>query len=151
MRAQRHNARRVISILWLFALIAGTMQMVFAPAASAATILTDEFTNLNAWTATRITIDNAIGSPAAPSARAQTTSQSASAYRDLATTTMTPCMSVNINRASGAADLFRLRTATGGPIIKAYVPTNGNLQLRSDFGATTVNSNVPIGTAVCLS
>ena len=146
MRAQRHSARRVISILWVFALIAGTMQMVFAPAASAATILTDEFTNLNGWTATRITIDNAIGSPAAPSARAQTTSQSASAYRDLATTTMTPCMSVNVNRTSGAADLFRLRTATGGPIIKAYVPTNGNLQLRSDFGATTVNSNVPIGT-----
>ena len=24
--------------------------------------------------------------------------------------------------------------------------TNGNLQLRSDFGSTTINSNVPIGT-----
>ena len=73
------------------------------------------------WTATRITIDNTIGSPAAPSARAAVTNQSASAYRNLATTTMTPCMSVNVNRTSGAADLFRLRTATGGPVIKAVV------------------------------
>ena len=55
-------------------------------------------------------------------------------------------MSANINRASGAADLFRLRTAANGAIIKAVVLTNGNLQLRSDFGSTTINSNVAIGT-----
>ena len=146
MRARRQRARRAVSILGLIALIAGTMALV-APAAFAATIVTDEFTNLSAWTATRITIDNTIGSPAAPSALAAVTSQSASAWRNLPTTTMTPCMSANINRASGAADLFRLRTAANGPIIKVVVVgANGNLQLRSDFGSTTINSNVAIGT-----
>ena len=146
MRAQRQGkARRSIAILGLSALIGATLMMV-SPVANAATIATDEFANLSAWTATRITLDNTIGSPAAPSARAAVSAQSASAFRNLPATTMTPCMSANINRTSGAADLFRLRTATGGPIIKAVVLTNGNLQLRSDFGSTTINSNVPIGT-----
>ena len=147
MRARRHHsARKAISIVGLTALIATTLQVLAAPVAQAATIYTDEFTSLTGWTATRITLDSTIGSPALPSARAAVTNQSAFAYRNLATTTMTPCMSANVNRASGAADLFRLRTAANGPIIKAVVLTNGNLQLRSDFGSTTINSNVAIGT-----
>ncbi len=147
MRARRHNsARQAIAILGLTALIAGTLQLLVAPAAYAATIVSDDFANLSAWTATRITIDNTIGSPAAPSALANVTSQSASAFRNLPTTTMTPCISANVNRTSGAADLLRMRTAANGPVIKAVVLANGNLQLRSDFGSTTINSNVPIGT-----
>jgi PKD repeat protein len=60
---------------------------------------------------------------------------------------MTPCISANINRTSGAADLLRMRTAANGPVIKvSAVGTNGNLQIRSDFGSTTINSNVAIGT-----
>ena len=62
------RTRQAISILGLTALIAGTMALV-APAASAATIYTDEFPSLTGWTATRITLDTAIGSPTAPSAR----------------------------------------------------------------------------------
>ncbi len=81
-------------------------------------IFSDDFTsgNLSAWTAfTRVTIDNATGSPAAPSARAQATAQSAFAYRDLTSPTSTACLSVNVNLASGNnVDLFRLRSAANG-------------------------------------
>ena len=47
-------------------------------------------------------------------------------------------MSMNVNLPAGrGVDLFRLRTAANGPIIKAFVATNGTLQIRSDFGSTT--------------
>ena len=50
------------------------------------------------------------------------TNQSAFAYRDLGTTVSELCMSTNVNVASGTGiDLFRLRTAAGGPVIKAFV------------------------------
>ena len=124
-----------------------------SPVANAATIVTDEFANLNAWTATRITLDTTAGSPSAPSARAQVTGQSASAYRDLGTTYSQACMSANVNLVPGSGstvDLFRLRTAAGGPIIKVLVtqgsPTqNGTLQVRNDFGGTSINTNIPLG------
>ena len=68
----------------------GSMVVIAAPpVASAATINSDDFNsgNFSNWTSnTRLTIDNAIGGPAAPSARAQVTNQSAFAYRDLGTT-----------------------------------------------------------------
>ena len=119
-----------------------------APAAFAAPpIFSDEFTNLNNWTATRITLDNTIGSPTLPSARAQVTDQSASAFVTLGTTTMTPCMSMNVNLSAGSGvDLFRLRTAANGPIIKAFVAANGTLQMRSDFGSTTRTTTTAMGT-----
>jgi hypothetical protein len=128
--------------------LSGTSASILVSGGPAAPIFADDFStgNLLVWTSfTRITIDNAIGSPAAPSARAAVTNQTAFAYRDLPSTTMTPCMSVNVNRASGGFDIFRLRTATGGPIIKAVITAAGALQLRSDFGETTINSGVQIG------
>ena len=111
-------------------------------------IFADEFANLNNWiNVTRITIDNAIGSPAAPSARAAASNQTAFANRDLGTSTMTPCVSMNVNVASGTGiDLFRLRSAGNGAVIKVFVHANGTLQLRSDFGGTTRNSGVQVGT-----
>ena len=113
-------------------------------------IFSDDFTsgNLSAWTAfTRVTIDNATGSPAAPSARAQATAQSAFAYRDLTSSTSTACMSVNVNLASGnSVDLFRLRSAANGPIVKVLVSSAGLLQIRSDFSWTSINSGIAIGT-----
>ena len=92
------------------------------------------------WTSnTRLTIDNATGSPAAPSARAQVTNQSASAYKDLASPYMTACTSLNVNVIAGSnIDLFRLRTAANGAIIKVFVATNGTLQIRSDFAGDVV-------------
>ena len=138
MRARpNHSARKAISIIGLTALIAATLQVMAAPAAFAAPpIFSDEFANLTNWTATRITLDNTIGSPTLPSARAQVTNQSASAFRVLGTTTTTPCMSLNVNLAAGSGvALFRLRSAADDPIIKVSVAANGTLQLRSDFAA----------------
>ena len=113
-------------------------------------IFSDDFSsgNFSNWTGnTNLTIDNATGSPAAPSARAQASGQAASAYRTLPSTAMTVCASVRINvtSATGAIDLFRLRTAANGAVIKVVVAT-GNLQIRSDFGSTTINSGVALGT-----
>ena len=72
MRARRQRStRRAIAIVGLTALIAATLQVMVAPVASAAPpIFSDEFASLTNWTATRITLDNTIGSPTAPSARA---------------------------------------------------------------------------------
>ena len=113
-------------------------------------IFSDDFTSGNFlnWTAfTRMTIDNATGSPTAPSARAQATAQSAFAYRDLTSPTSTACLSVNVNLVSGSnVDLFRLRSAGNGPIVKVFVATNGTLQIRSDFASTSFNSGVQMGT-----
>ncbi len=116
-------------------------------AASTAPLFSDDFASLGAWSGvTRIVLDNANGSPSAPSARAQVTNQSASAYHDLVTPTMNACTSMNVNRATaGAVDLFRLRTAANGAIIKVVVLATGNLQLRSDFASTTLNSGVALG------
>jgi chitodextrinase len=111
-------------------------------------IFEDDFSSFASWVSvTRLTIDNTVGSPAAPSARAQVTSQSAFAYRDLGTTTMTPCLSVNVNLSSGTGvDLFRLRTAGNGAVVKVFVHTTGTLQIRSDFDGTTRNSGIQVGT-----
>ena len=68
--------------------------------AAAAPIFADDFAggNLSNWTsATRLTIDAGAGSPAAPSARAQVTAQSAFATKTLAQTYSQVCMSMNVN------------------------------------------------------
>jgi hypothetical protein len=113
-------------------------------------MFSDDFTsgNFSNWTSnTRLTIDNTLGSPGTPSARAQVTNQSATAYRTLNATTMSACTSMNVNRTTGGpVDVFRLRTAANGAIIKLVILANGNLQLRSDFASTTFNSNVALGT-----
>ena len=77
------------------------------------------------------------------------TGQSAFAYRDLGTTTMTPCMSLDVNRVSSGAnavDLFRLRSAGNGALIKVYVAANGVLFIRSDFAGVQASSGVALGT-----
>ena len=111
-------------------------------------IFESDFASFASWVSvTRMTIDTTAGMPDAPSARAQVTGQSAFAYRDLGTTTMTPCLSMNVNLAAGVGvDLFRLRTAANGPIAKVVVHTSGSLQIRSDFDGSTRNSNVQLGT-----
>ncbi len=130
-----------------------------APASDTATvgsgatppIFSDDFTSGDflIWTAnTRLNIDNATGSPAAPSARAQVTNQSAFAFRRLDTPTMNVCASVRVNvtSATGAIDLFRLRSQDNDAIIKVARTAAGTLQLRSDFGSTTQNSGIQLGT-----
>jgi PKD repeat protein len=146
--AIRHGiVRRLVSVVGLSALVGGLL--LVAPA-SAATIFQDDFTSggFTNWTVvTRLTIDNTAGSPAAPSARGQVSGQSAYAYRNLASTLTQVCASANVNLASGTGvDLFRLRTSTGGAIVKAFVTSTGTLGVRSDFAATQRNSGVALGT-----
>jgi hypothetical protein len=56
-------------------------------------------------------------------------------------------MSTNVNLAAGSGvDLFRLRTAANGGIIKVFVAANGTLQVRSDFSSTTRTTTTALGT-----
>ena len=111
-----------------------------------AAIFTDEFTSggFTNWTSiTRLTIDNAIGSPAAPSARAQVSAQSAFATKNLGGTFNQVCMSVAVNVTNGggnAIDLLRLRTAANGPVAKVYLNAGGTLLVRSDVAGTQQSS-----------
>lgn len=114
-------------------------------------IFSDDFSSgsFSAWTAmARLTIDGAQFSVAPPSARAQVSSQSAYAYRNLGATYPSACMSVNVNVASlggNAVDLFRLRTASDGPISRAFVNASGVLYFRSDASGVQQSSGVALG------
>ena len=118
---------------------------------AAPSIFADDFSTgtFSRWTAaTRLTIDGAQGSSAAPSARAQVSSQSAFAYRNLGATYASACMSVNVNVSSlggNAVDLFRLRTASDGPISRAYVSATGVLFFRADVSGVQQSSGVALG------
>ncbi len=111
-------------------------------------VFVEDFANLSAWTVTRFTLDNAAGSPAAPSARAAVTNQSAFGNRDLTTAMPQACLSLNVslsNNTSNTVDLFRLRSANNGALIKVYVATNGQLFIRSDFAGSQQSSGVALG------
>ncbi len=96
---------------------------------------------------TRLTIDAANGSPAAPRARASVTNQSAFAYRDLGLVHDDGVLQHERERGvgHGPVDLFRLRSAGNGALIKVFVHAGGTLQIRSDFAGTTRNSNIQVG------
>ena len=110
-------------------------------------IFADTFStgNFSAWTSnTRLTIDNSQGGVAAPSARLNTTGQSASAFKDLPATLQAVCMSANVNvvaRGIGL-DLLRLRSPDNGPATKAFVSSAGKLAIRSDFAGVQKVSTV---------
>jgi hypothetical protein len=102
------------------------------------------------WTGVAgMTVDNATGNPSAPSARAQPSGAPAWAWRTLGATYPSACLSVRVNLSSigSTVDLFRLRTASDGPIVRAYVASNRVLWIRADFsGATLASSTVlPLG------
>jgi hypothetical protein len=101
------------------------------------------------WTGvTNLTIDAAAGSPTPPSARGAPTGQAAWAFRNLGATYTQACVSarVNLTAQSGGVDLFRLRTSTDGPIVRALVGGSGLLSIRSDAAGTTLASTVNLGT-----
>jgi chitodextrinase len=114
-------------------------------------IFADDFStgNLANWTGvTRLTIDATQGSTAAPSARAQVSGQSAWAYRTLAGTLDSACMSMNVNAASlgtSTVDLLRLRTVTDGPIVRVFASASGILSTRSDVSGIQLSSGVALG------
>jgi chitodextrinase len=114
-------------------------------------IFADDFSsgNFANWSGvTRLTIDAAHGSNVAPSARAQVSGQSAWAFRTLGATYASACMSVNVNVSSfggSTLDLFRLRTASDGPISRALVNASGVLVFRSDVSGIQQSSGVALG------
>ncbi len=149
MRVRRRNGRRrAILLLGLTVLLAGLLEAVATPAL-AAPIFSDDFASgsFSNWTsATRLTIDNGSGSPAAPSARAQVTGQSAFADRQLGSTYAQVCMSEDVNLASGSSIvLLRLRTAANGAILRVFVTSAGALAIRSDASGTQRVSGVALG------
>ena len=150
MKAQRHTARRAISILGLIALLVSTMQMVVAPAASRGAAVLRRLHRRQPLQLDRHPAHDRqrrSAAPAAPSARAEVTNQSAFAYRDLGATFNQVCMSANVNRLlDSGVDLFRLRTAANGGIIKAFRAANGTVQMRSDFGIRRSARTVQLGT-----
>ncbi len=118
---------------------------------SASTIFSDDFAtgDFSNWTGvTRLTIDNGTGGVAPPSARGAVTNQSAFAYKTLASTYNSVCMSVNVNATSidpSDSTLFRLRTAGNGPIGKVFVNSSGVLYARSDVSNAQIWSGVALG------
>jgi hypothetical protein len=56
------------------------------------------------------------------------------------------CLSEGVNLAAPGASvsLMRLRTATGGPIARAYVNASGVLVVRSDVAGTQQSSGTPL-------
>jgi hypothetical protein len=57
------------------------------------------------------------------------------------------CLSANVNLISGlGVDLFRLRTATDGPLVKVLVNANGYVRIRGDLTGVTSGSLFPFGT-----
>ena len=103
-----------------------------------------------AWTSvTRLTIDQSMGDPAAPSARAQVSSLSAYARKTIGSTPGPVCLSerVNVqNRGANAVILGRLLSSSGSGIIRVTVNASGVLQLYSDVAAVTRSSGVALGT-----
>jgi Glycosyl hydrolase family 26 len=111
----------------------------------------DDFSSgtLANWTGvTRVTIDNASGGVAPPSARAQVTNQSAWAYKTLAAPVGTVCMSMRVNvtnAGSGGLVLLRLRTSSNGPVARVAINSSGILQIRSDVSGALIGSGVSLG------
>jgi hypothetical protein len=110
-------------------------------------VFADDFAaGLAGWASvTRISLDAGSGSASAPSVRGTPTAQSAFAFASLSTTLTTVCASANVNVANQggvALDLIRLRTATGGPIVKANLDAAGRLIVRSEVSATQRSSGV---------
>jgi Domain of unknown function (DUF5122) beta-propeller len=101
-----------------------------------------------AWSVVNgLTIDGTSGAPTAPSARGAPSNAPAFAYRNLASGLTSLCVSARVNLGSQASgvDLIRLRTAGGGPIMKAFAHASGRLYLRSDFTGTQRSTNVALG------
>lgn len=108
-------------------------------------IFSDDFSggSLANWSGvTRFAIDTTIGAPSAPSARASVTNQTSSMTRSLGGSYANVCVSarVNVSARSTAVALWRLKTATGGAVIRVLIGSSGVWGLRSDVSGTTVNS-----------
>jgi hypothetical protein len=115
-------------------------------------LFADDFSSggfANWTTVTRLTIDGSIGSPSAPSAKGSVAGQSGFAARNLGADYAMVCMSerLNVTSIASSPDLFRLRTAANGPIVKVWANASRVLWIRSDVSGMQVSSGavLPIG------
>ena len=114
-------------------------------------IFADDFAtgNFSKWTGvTNLTIDNSKGGVAPPSALAQTSAQTAFAFKNLAATYPSICMSARVNATTldaSSTTLFRLRTAANGPLVRVFANASGVLYVRSDASNTQLWSGVALG------
>ena len=116
-------------------------------------IFSDDFSsgNFNAWTSVNgLTIDTTAGDPSSPSARGNVTGAKGFVSKTLSGTFNDICVSVRVNPSNlngNSVDLFRLRTAANGPVVRVYTTSAGELWLRSDFSGEQRSS----GTAMALN
>jgi chitodextrinase len=128
-----------------------SMSGTSAPIAVLSAFFADGFSSgdFSSWTSvTRLTIDGTQGAPSPPSARGNPSAQSAFAYRDLSAAQSSACTSVRVNIASQGTtgvDLFRLRSAGNGALIKVFVNQSGVLAIRADFSGAQNSSGVALG------
>ena len=121
------------------------------PITVTSSIFADDFSSggFSNWTtATRMTIDAGSGGVAPPSAMAQTSAQTGFAFKNLATTYSSMCMSANVNvaaRDAASTTLFRFRTAANGALAKVFINANGILYVRSDVANTQFFSGTALG------
>ena len=121
------------------------------PITVTSSIFADDFSSggFSNWTtATRMTIDAGSGGVAPPSAMAQTSAQTGFAFKNLATTYSSMCMSANVNvaaRDAASTTLFRFRTAANGALAKVFINANGILYVRSDAANTQFFSGIALG------
>ena len=122
------------------------------PITVSAAIFSDDFStgDFSKWSGvTRMTIDNATGGVAPPSALAQTSAQTGFAFENLSGTFSQLCMSANVNVSSlggSTPTLFRLRTAANGAVARVFVNASGILYVKSDVSGAQFFSGVALGT-----
>jgi chitodextrinase len=121
------------------------------PVTVTSVIFADDFTagDLARWTGVSgLTVDATRGAPTEPSVRGAPSAQAAFASKDFDLAYPSTCASVNVQVTAlgdSPVDLFRLRTATGGPVIKVFVNEAGTLYVRSDFAASQQSAGVTLG------
>ncbi len=101
-----------------------------------------------AWTVhSGLSIDDARGGIAPPSARASVTGAPGYAYQQLGTTYASLCVSERVRLESiggNSASLIRLRTAANGGIGRVFVTSGRVLQVRADVTGQSISSGVAL-------
>ena len=114
-------------------------------------VFADDFSGgMSEWDfVTRMAADPTRGATAPPSARAAVSGQSGWAAALLPSSETSACVSlaVNVQSASQATDLMRVRTAGNGNVAKVLRYTNGTLRFRSDVSGVVTNTGVTLPTA----
>lgn len=127
--------------------LAGPSAPITVQEASSAIFESDFSAGFTGWTTnTGLTLDSTQGSPTAPSARGTPNAARAFAARNLGAGYPSVCHSqqVWVTSLGASVDLFRLRTAADGGVIRVYIATNRVLWLRSDAAGTQRSSGATV-------